>query len=54
MKKEYIGDSVYATYDGYGIELTTENGMGATNHIFIEPSVLASLIKFAQQMGVIK
>ncbi len=24
--KEYIGDSVYANYDGYYIILTTENG----------------------------
>lgn len=25
--KQYIGDSVYANFDGYAVELTTENGL---------------------------
>lgn len=42
--KEYIGDSVYAEYDGYGIKLTTENGMGASNTIVLEPDVYECLV----------
>ncbi len=45
-KKEYIGDGVYATYDGFGIRLTTEDGYGITNQIYFEPSVWRSLVKF--------
>lgn len=41
--KQYIGDSVYADFDGYHIVLTTENGYGASNTIYLEPQVLAAL-----------
>lgn len=39
----YLGDSVYAGFDGFNIVLTTNNGEGATNVIFLEPSVLSAL-----------
>ena len=39
-KKEYIGDSVYAEMDEFGaVFLTTDNGIGATNTIVLEPEV---------------
>ena len=44
--KEYIGDGVYARFDGYGIELTTENGVLTTNTIYLEPCVYACLLDF--------
>lgn len=44
--KVYLGDSVYAQYDGYHILLTTENGLGASNEIFIEPNVLKALLNY--------
>ena len=43
MEKRYLGDSVYAEFDGYGITLTTENGYGPSNIIYLEPQVLAAL-----------
>lgn len=48
--KEYLGDSVYAEYDGCGIVLTTENGTPAdpSNAIYLEPEVIRTLIRFAQ------
>jgi len=49
-KKIYIGDSVYAAFDGSGITLTTENGMGATNSIYIEPNVFQNLVNFADDI----
>ena len=48
--KEYLGDSVYATIDDGGLILTTENGMGPNNTIYIDPDVYESLIKFVQRM----
>lgn len=48
--KEYLGDSVYAEFDGYGITLTTDNGLGPSNTIFLEPEVLAALNQFASRV----
>jgi hypothetical protein len=44
-KKEYLGDSVYAQFDGYHIILTTENGLPGdpSNRIALEPKVIDSL-----------
>jgi hypothetical protein len=47
IPKEYLGDSVYATSDGYGITLTTENGFGPSNEIYLEPEVLEALNRYA-------
>jgi hypothetical protein len=45
MKKEYLGDGVYAEWDTDGyLVLTTENGIAATNTIFLEPRVLQALL----------
>ena len=41
--KIYIGDSVYAEFDGYMVTLTTNNGSGPTNTIHLEPQVWESL-----------
>ena len=48
--KEYLGDSVYANFDGYAITLTTENGMGASNTIVLEPLILKALEQYVEQM----
>jgi hypothetical protein len=49
-QKEYLGDSVYAQFDGYGITLTTENGLPTdpSNAIFLEPAVLVALERFVK------
>lgn len=38
--KTYLGDGAYADFDGYGVVLTTEDGIRATNRIVLEPEVL--------------
>lgn len=35
-EKQYIGDGVYAEFDGWALLLTTENGIEATNTIVLE------------------
>jgi len=43
----YIGDSVYAEFDGLSIRLTTENdAMGPSNTIVLEPEVMLALADF--------
>ena len=44
--KDYLGDSVYAEFDGYGITLTTDNGHGPSNTIYLEPNILEALNRF--------
>jgi len=45
-EKTYLGDSVYADYDGFAIVLTTENGYGPSNTIVLEPAVLQALERY--------
>ncbi len=48
--KEYLGDSVYADFDGFGIVLTTENGLGPSNRIVLEPEVMAELDRYVERL----
>ena len=47
MDKQYLGDSVYAEHENGMIKLTTDNGMGASNTIYLEPEVMAALERYA-------
>lgn len=53
MDKIYLGDSVYAKFDGYQIWLTTENGLpdDPSNTIALEPSVQISLVKLFERIA---
>ena len=55
MPKEYLGDSVYAELDSYGIVLTTENGSPSdpSNTICLDDVTLRNLIKFASDNNLI-
>lgn len=46
-KKVYLGDSVYAAFDGYHIVLTTENGLGVSNRVLLEPEVIREFVRYA-------
>lgn len=47
--KEYLGDGVYAVFDGHAIVLTTENGVCITNTIYVEPQVLEALLAWIER-----
>lgn len=49
MSKTYLGDSVYAVSDGYGVILTTENGLPSdpSNTIYLERPVIEALVNYA-------
>ena len=50
-KKVYLGDSVYVDFlDGYMICLTTENGMGPSNTIYLEPEVMEALVQYVENL----
>lgn len=46
QNKVYLGDAVYADFDGHHIILTTENGFEATNTIFLDSDVASSLVDY--------
>jgi len=48
--KTYLGDSVYCEVENGMFKLTTENGYGPSNTIFLEPVVLRKLNKYADEV----
>lgn len=46
--REYLGDAVYASFDGYHIWLTT--GDGNNQRIALEPGVYFSLRQYAKRI----
>jgi len=44
--RSYLGDGVYAVYDGYGINLMISNPDNPTDIIYVEPDVLDALNGF--------
>jgi hypothetical protein len=48
--KAYLGDGVYAEFDGFAVTLTAENGIEVSNRIVLEPEVIAALNRFDQRM----
>ena len=49
--KRYIGDSVYAEFDGWGIKLTTENGLPSdpSNTIYLHDTIWEPINLFIKQ-----
>lgn len=43
---EYLGDGVYASFDGYHIWLKTGSHDNPDNKIALEPSVYAALMRY--------
>ena len=50
---EYLGDGVYAFFDGYHITLTTghHSTLDAKNIISLEPDVLAKLDRYRKDLA---
>lgn len=44
--RTYLGDGLYAAFDGYGIWVTAEDGIQATDAVYFEPDVLDKLVSF--------
>ena len=50
-EEHYIGDAVYASFDGWQIKLRTDDGNNQV--IYLEPSVVRSLVEYAKRVGVL-
>jgi len=49
-RMDYLGDGVYAIYDGYGIWLHANDHLNPTDRIYLEWEVLESLNRFKDRM----
>ncbi len=48
--KDYLGDGVYADFDGYQLRLYLDDGTGEHNEIYLEPCVLAALDGYRERV----
>lgn len=48
--KEYLGDSVYVAYEDGMFKLTTENGIGPSNEIYLEWQTYKALAEYVRLM----
>lgn len=48
---DYLGDGVYAIFDGYGIWLHANDHKNPTDKIYLEPAVLNALNKFLKRIS---
>jgi hypothetical protein len=52
--REYLGDGLYADFDGYHIMLASNNGIQDTNVVYLEPEVLKSFYQYAEMIEQLK
>ena len=48
--KEYLGDSVYVEIENGMLRLSTNNGLGDSNEIYLEGPVYKALIKYVTRL----
>lgn len=48
--KQYLGDGLYAAWDGWHIVLTAENGVSVTNEVYLEPDVLQRFDEYRETL----
>lgn len=48
IQKTYLGDGVYAWFDGFNYVLQTSDGIRVTNEIVMEPEVVHAFMVFKQ------
>ena len=48
--KQYLGDAVYADWDGMHLILTIENGISVTSRIYLTEDVWASLVDYIERL----
>jgi hypothetical protein len=48
--REYLGDGLYAEFDGWQIRLFAHSGVNSTNVVFLEPDVLAAFLRYVERL----
>lgn len=52
--KDYMGDSVYVEMENGMVKLFTDNGLGQSDIIFLEPDVCEALVRYLKGLEVIE
>lgn len=47
--KGYLGDGVYALFDGWGIWLHANDHLNPTDRVYLEPEVFTALVGFKKR-----
>lgn len=47
--KQYLGDGLYASFDGYHVILTAEDGVTVNETVYLESSVAKEAIKYMEK-----
>lgn len=47
----YLGDGLYADFDGYQIELYASNGVRKTNQVYLDSSTLHAFLNYVKQFS---
>jgi hypothetical protein len=50
--RTYLGDGLFAEFDGYQFKLAASDGIRDTDTVYLELSVLKSFLRFAKAAGV--
>ncbi len=48
VEKVYLGDGLYAQFDGYQIALTAENGVEVLESVYLDPYVYKAFTRFVE------
>lgn len=52
--REYLGDGLYADFDGYQIMLVASNGIQDTDVVYLDPDVLKKFYRYAEMIEQLK
>lgn len=45
-EKHYLGDGLYAAFDGYHVVVTAEDGVRVTSAVYFDPLALKKFLRF--------
>ena len=54
MNKLYLGDGLYAEYDGHMLVLKANDDIHPSDIVYLDPSTLSALVLFLKKNGVIE
>jgi len=52
ITQTYLGDGLYAEFDGFQLCLFASNGEARTNEVYLDNHVWASLLEFVKRLDV--
>jgi len=50
--EKYLGDGLYASFDGWQIKLRAPRGMAGNHEVFIEPDVWERLVVYVNEVAI--